>query len=151
MGAYNPTISLTLPLDVSLDSTLFLEVIYITAFKQGVDPLQICFQGKLRNCTLFDDGLVGEVQHNPGTTCIFHFLVILLLVSKTKSEKITTPPRNTMLIEISNHIIMILRDSALLGGLKLGEEVLDVYGVDEKLQNSDLINTSFGMKDMNSE
>ena len=39
MGAYNPKISLTLPLDVSLDSTLFLEVIYITAFKQGVDPL----------------------------------------------------------------------------------------------------------------
>ena len=76
---------------------------------------------------------VGKVQHNPGTKCIFHFPVILLLVSKTKSEKITTPPRNTMLIEISNHIIMILRDSVLLGGLKLGEEVLDVYGVDEKL------------------
>ena len=38
-----------------------------------------------------------------------------------------------MLIEISNHNIMILGDSVLLGGLKLGEEVLDVYGVDEKL------------------
>ena len=64
---------------------------------------------------------------------MFHFPVILLLVSKTKSEKITTPPKNTMLIEISNHNIMILGDSVLLGGLKLWVEDLDVYGVDEKL------------------
>ena len=38
-----------------------------------------------------------------------------------------------MLIEISNHIIMVLGDSVLLGEFKLGEEFLDVYGVDEKL------------------
>ena len=56
-----------------------------------------------------------------------------------------------MLIEISNHTILILGDSVLLGEFKLGEEVLDVYGVDEKLQNAYLINTSSSMKDMNSE
>ena len=37
-----------------------------------------------------------------------------------------------MLIYISYHIIMILVESVLLGGFKLGDEVLDVYGVDAK-------------------
>ena len=37
-----------------------------------------------------------------------------------------------MLIEISNNIIRILGKYVLLGGFKLGDEVLDVYGVDEK-------------------
>ena len=38
-----------------------------------------------------------------------------------------------MLIEISNHTILILGESVLLGEFKLGEEFLDVYDVDEKL------------------
>ena len=38
-----------------------------------------------------------------------------------------------ILIEIYNHIILIMGDSVLLGGLKLGDEILDVYGVDEKM------------------
>ena len=33
-----------------------------------------------------------------------------------------------MLIEISYQIILILKDSVLLGGLELEDEVLDVYG-----------------------
>ena len=37
-----------------------------------------------------------------------------------------------MLIYILYHIIMILVESVLLGGFKLGDEVLDVYGVDAK-------------------
>ena len=37
-----------------------------------------------------------------------------------------------MLISISYHIIMILGDSILLGVFELGDDVLDVYGVDEK-------------------
>ena len=40
---------------------------------------------------------------------------------------------NMILIGISNHIILILGDSILLGRFKLGDEVLDVYGVDEKI------------------
>ena len=56
---------------------------------------------------------------------------------------------NMILIGISNHIILFLVDSILLGRFKLGDEVLGVYGVDEKLYNSDLMNTSFSMKDIN--
>ena len=90
-------------------------------------------QGKLTNYIFFEGGLLGEVQHNPGTTCIFHLPVSVLLVYNTKAEKSIIPPGNMMLIEISNHIILILGDSVLLGGFKLGYEVLDVYGVDEKI------------------
>ena len=37
-----------------------------------------------------------------------------------------------MLVAISYQIILILGDSVLFGGFKLGDEVLDVYGVDKK-------------------
>ena len=46
---------------------------------------------------------------------------------------------------------MILGDYILLGEFKLGYEVLNDYGVDEKLQNADMMNASSCMKDMNSE
>ena len=54
-------------------------------------------------------------------------------MSKTKAEKSTIPPGNMIMIEISNHIILILGDSILLGRLKIGDEVLGVYGVDEEI------------------
>ena len=38
-----------------------------------------------------------------------------------------------MLIEIPHHIILIIGDSALLGGFKLGDNVLDFFGVDETI------------------
>ena len=53
-------------------------------------------------------------------------------MSNTKSEKITIPPGNMMLIDIFYHIIIILGDYILLGGFELGYEVLGVYGVDAK-------------------
>ena len=54
--------------------------------------------GKIRNSILFEDGLLGEVQHNPSTTCILHYPVSVWLVSKTKAKNITIPPVNMMLI-----------------------------------------------------
>ena len=78
-----------------------------------------------------EDVLLGEVKHNPGTTCIFHFPVSVLRMSKTRAENINIPSRNMTLIEISYPIIQILGDSILLGGFKLGYEVFDTFGVDE--------------------
>ena len=37
-----------------------------------------------------------------------------------------------MPIYVLYHIILILGDSVLLGGLKIVDEVLDVYGLDSK-------------------
>ena len=54
------------------------------------------------------------------------------MVSNTKADKSTTPPGNMMLVEIFNNIILIIGDYVLLGGFELGDEVLDVFGVDEK-------------------
>ena len=39
----------------------------------------------------------------------------------------------------------------MLGGFELGDEVLDVYGVDKTFYNADLIDNSCCMTDMNSE
>ena len=33
------------------------------------------FQGKIGNSIFYEDGLVGEVQYNPGKKIIFHFQV----------------------------------------------------------------------------
>ena len=54
-------------------------------------------------------------------------------MSKTKSDKITLPPKKQMIIAILYLIILIIRSYVLLGGFKLGDEVLDVYGVDKKI------------------
>ena len=54
------------------------------------------------------------------------------MVSKTKTEKITSPPVNMMLITIFYQIILNLEESILLSGLKLGDEALDVYNMDAK-------------------
>ena len=48
---------------------------------------------------------------------------------KTKAEKSTSPPGNLMMIAVFYHIIMIIGEYFLLGGLKLRYEVLVVYGV----------------------
>ena len=132
MGADNPTIYITLPLYLSLASIIF-QVIYINAFKQGVDlPYSFC-QDKLRKSILFEYGLVGEVQQNTGTAFIFHFPVSVCLVSMTKSEKSTIPTRKRILVVISYQIILILVESILLGGFELGEEFLDVFGKEENI------------------
>ena len=54
------------------------------------------------------------------------------MMSNTKVENRTIPPGNMMLIDIFYEIILILWDSVLLGGFELVDEVLDVYGVDNK-------------------
>ena len=100
------------------------KVIYITTFKQGVDIPQIFCQDKCRNSILFKDGLLGEVQQNPGKICIFHFPATVWLVSNTKSEKSTSLPENLMWVEIAYHIILMVGDSVLLGGFELGDKVL---------------------------
>ena len=55
------------------------------------------------------------------------------LVSNDKLDKITIPQYNLMLISISYKVILFIGSSVLLRGFKLGDEVLDVYGVDKKL------------------
>ena len=52
----------------------------LTGGRSSVD----IFQGGIRHYILFNYGLVREVQHNPGTTFIFHLLVGVCLVSKYK-------------------------------------------------------------------
>ena len=84
------------------------------------------------NSIFFDEVLLGEFKHNPVTACIFYFPIGVWLVSKTKAEKSTIPPGNIMLIAILNQIILIIEDSILFGRFKLGDEVLDFYGVDTK-------------------
>ena len=53
-------------------------------------------------------------------------------MSKNKADNSTIPIVNLMLIAIFHNIILVIGDSVLLGGFKLGDEVLDVYGVDAK-------------------
>ena len=55
-----------------------------------------------------------------------------------------------MLFAILYQVILVIGKSVLLGGFELGDEVLDVNGVDKKLQNADLMKTSCCMADMNS-
>ena len=54
-------------------------------------------------------------------------------MSNTKSYNSTIPPGNIIRIAIYYQIILILGDSVLLGGFELGDEVLDVFDVDEKI------------------
>ena len=108
------------------------QFIYITEFKQEVGLPYSFFQGKLKKFIFSEDGLLREVQQNLGTTCIFHFPFSALLVSKTKSENCSIPPVNLMMIAILYQIILVIGDSVLLGGFKLGDEFLYVYCVDAK-------------------
>ena len=50
---------------------------------------------------------------------MFYLPVSVWLESKTKSDKSTIPPVNTMLIDISYQFILILGDYVLLGVLNL--------------------------------
>ena len=54
------------------------------------------------------------------------------MVYKTKADRSTIPHVNLMLIANSYNIILILGDYVLLGGFGLGDEVLAVYGMDNK-------------------
>ena len=54
-------------------------------------------------------------------------------MSKINAEKSTIPPGNLILIAISYQVIIIIGDSVLLGGFKLGYEVLCVFNVDAKI------------------
>ena len=51
------------------------------------------------------------------------------MVYKTKSEKITIPLGNMMLIAISYKIILIIGGSILLGVFRIGDEVIRDFGV----------------------
>ena len=120
---------LTLTIDVYIASTPFLRSFYTNAFKQVVDISYIFWEGKLREYIWFDNGLLGEVQQNPGTTFVFLFLFGVWLLSKTKLDKSTIPTGNIVLIYILYQIILIIEYSVLLGGLELVYEVPNVYGV----------------------
>ena len=54
-------------------------------------------------------------------------------MERFKVEKITIPPGNMILISVFYQAILVLGDYILLGGLKLGYEVLDLSGVDAKI------------------
>ena len=48
-------------------------------------------------------------------------------------------------------MIIIIGDYILLGGFKLGDEVLDCFGVEKHFRNADLINVSSCVTDMDYE
>ena len=50
-------------------------------------------------------------------------------MSKTKSDNNTFSSGNIILIAISYHVILIILYSVFLGGFELGDEFLDVFGV----------------------
>ena len=52
-------------------------------------------------------------------------------MSKTKADKSPSPTVNLIIIANYYKIILIIGDSVLLSEFDLGDEVLDVYGVDE--------------------
>ena len=57
-------------------------------------------------------------------------------MSNTKSYNSTCPWENLILIAIFYHIILVIGSYVLLGGFELGDEVLDVYGVDKQIVES---------------
>ena len=65
-----------------------------------------------------------------GTTYRFLFSSSVILVSKFKLEQITIPLGNIILVSVFYQLLMVLGDSILLEGLKLGFEVLDILGLD---------------------
>ena len=115
---------------MSLFYQLSFQMIYFTGFKQRVYLPYIFCQGKLRNSIFFENSLLGEVQQNPGTSCMFNFPVGVWLVSKTKSEKMTIPTGNLMMISIFYQIILIIGEFLLLDRFKFGDKLFDVYGVE---------------------
>ena len=54
------------------------------------------------------------------------------MVSNSKEENNASTPGNMMLISFLYQIILLIGESILLGGSKIGDEVLNVSGVDEK-------------------
>ena len=42
-----------------------------------------------------------------------------------KAEMITFPPQNMMLIDVLYQLLMVIGDPILLGGFKMGDEILD--------------------------
>ena len=70
---------------------------------------------------------------------------------QNKSETSNIPPGNMMLIKISYQIILILFDSILLSGFRIVDEVLAVFGIDEKFVECRSDKTSSCMTDMNYE
>ena len=50
-------------------------------------------------------------------------------MSMLKAEMSTYPPQNIILIAVSYQIILVIGDPILLGGFKLGDEVLDKSGL----------------------
>ena len=54
------------------------------------------------------------------------------MVSNSKEENNASTPGNMMLISFLYQIILLIGESILLGGSKIGDAVLDVSGVDAK-------------------
>ena len=52
-------------------------------------------------------------------------------MSKSKADKSNLPPENLMIITIFYQIILVIIYYVFFGRLELGDEVLDVYGVDK--------------------
>ena len=65
-------------------------------------------------------------------SCRFNFPVSVWLMSKFKSDQSTCPPGNMTMISVLYNILLIIGDPILLGRLKLGDDVLDLSGVDAK-------------------
>ena len=65
------------------------------------------------------------------------------MFSKTKLEQIIIQPGNMIRKTVFYQILMILGDSVLLGGFKLGDEILYLLGLDTNffrcISNGDLI------------
>ena len=53
-------------------------------------------------------------------------------MDKFKAKQITKPPGNMIMISVYYKIIIIILNPILLWRLKLGDEVLDLLGVDSK-------------------
>ena len=72
--------------------------------------------------------MLGIFQENPDTTCRLEFPLSVLLVSKLTVEMTKLPPQNLILISVFYQILLFIGYTILLGGLKLGYEVLDLLG-----------------------
>ena len=68
-------------------------------------------------------------QENPGYTYRLDFPLSVLLMSNLKADMSTCPPQNMMLISFFCQLLLVIRYHILLGGLKMGDEVLYQSGM----------------------
>ena len=87
------------------------------------------FQGVFRHPILFCSGLVREVQQNPGKICRYQFPLGVCMVPKSKVYKTAIQPVNMLLVSGFYKLLLIIGYSIVLGRFELGDEFLDVFGV----------------------